>query len=153
MQHKLQTESWKSTININWITSHSQVIQNLNSYQEVQKTKSQIIKSIYKITSEFCKRRYLGQSRRKILKRYEDHCRHVKYNRPNKSAVAFHAIKELHLNFNPKDAHCLKPMKPINDYYKLDAWESLITRKNKTIDPDLLNIDPSPICSPLFNLT
>lgn len=43
---------------------------------------------IYKILCEFCDKIYIGQSRRKIITRYKEHCRHIKYNRPSKSAVA-----------------------------------------------------------------
>lgn len=103
---------------------------------------------IYKVTCKACNCEYLGQSKRQVLVRYEEHIRHIKKNRPNKSAVALHAIKNLHLNIND---YTLSLVKPVNENYKLDAWESLIIQKVNKVNSNLMNVDPSPIISPLFN--
>ncbi len=107
---------------------------------------------IYEVTCKDCGMKYFGQTKRQLLIRYREHCGNVRNNHPDKSAVAFHALKELHLNFDPKDSSCLKLVKSVNDSYKLDAWESLIVKKKEEKFPSLMNINPSPIHSPLFNL-
>lgn len=107
---------------------------------------------IYQVTCKSCDLKYFGQSRREILIRYKEHCGYVRNNHPEKSAVASHALRELHLNFDTKDTSNLKMIKPVSDSYKLDAWESLIIKMSETKYPTIMNIDPSPIHSPLFNL-
>lgn len=107
---------------------------------------------IYEVTCKSCSLKYYGQTKRKPIIHYGEHCGHVRKNHPEKSAVAFHALEKLHLNFDPKDTSCLKMIKPVSDSYKLDAWESLIIKKSQKKYPMLMNIHPSPIHSPLFNL-
>lgn len=99
---------------------------------------------IYEIKCEICNKVYTGQTRRKVIKRYKEHCAHVKYNRPEKSAVAKHILKDFHAA--QKDL-TVKLKKQVNKPYKLDAWESLFMHKNK----NSMNTDPAPIISPLFN--
>lgn len=106
---------------------------------------------IYEVTC-ICGLKYFGQTKRQVLTRFKEHCRHVRLNQPSKSAVAFHALEKLHLNFDPKDTSRVKLLKPVNDSYKLDAWESLIVKESEKKYPVILNIHPSPIHSPLFNL-
>lgn len=106
---------------------------------------------IYEVTCS-CGLKYFGQTKRQVLTRYKEHCRHVRLNQPSKSAVAFHALKELHLNFDPLDTSRIELIKPVNDSYKLDAWESLTVKESEKKYPVILNIHPSPIHSPLFNL-
>jgi len=100
---------------------------------------------IYEIKCEVCGKVYTGQTRRKVMKRYKEHCAHVRYNRPEKSAVAKHVLKDLHAA--QKDL-TVKLKKQVNQPYKLDAWESLFMHRNK----NSMNTDPAPIISPLFNL-
>lgn len=121
--------------------------------QLLSNTKDKVPKNEnYEITCKCCGIKYFGQTKRQLLIRYREHCAHVRKNHPEKSAVAFHALEKLHLRFDPKDVSCLKLVKPVNDSYKLDAWESLVVKKGQEKYATLMNIKPSPIHSPLFNL-
>lgn len=103
---------------------------------------------MYKVTCKQCVKVYIGQSRRQVLDRFKEHIRCIKNNQPKKSAVAFHAIEKLHLNIKN---YTVDLIKPLSDNFKLDAWESWFIYKYKA-NSDLMNIEPSPIFSPLFNL-
>ena len=100
---------------------------------------------VYKISCNTCDQVYIGQTKRTFSKRYKEHFSHVKYNRPEKSAVAQHVLECDHLI----DTNSLRLVKQINYGYELDAWESLYMRKNKE---KLMNIESSPVNSPLINI-
>lgn len=101
---------------------------------------------IYQISCNDCDKIYIGQSKRAILTRFKEHISHIKYNRPTKSAFAEHALENNHLNIETDN---LKLIKNINDKSELDAWESLYIEKNRNF---LMNNDPPPIISPLFDI-
>lgn len=103
---------------------------------------------IYKVTCKACGHVYIGQSRRQVMVRHKEHIASIKKNKPEKSSVATHAFEKLHLNL---DDYQLELIKPVRDNFKLDAWESLYIQKFNN-PAELMNIDPSPIFSPLFNL-
>ena len=50
---------------------------------------------IYKIPCQ-CGKVYIGQTGRTVSKKLKEHERHIRLNQPGKSAVAEHAIQELH---------------------------------------------------------
>jgi hypothetical protein len=100
---------------------------------------------IYEIKCKLCNKIYIGQTRRKISTRYKEHCAHIRYNRPEKSALAKHILNDFHANLNDLE---IKLKKSVNKTYKLDAWESFYMHKNKS---KTVNTDPPPIISPLFN--
>lgn len=54
---------------------------------------------IYEVTCG-CGDVYLGQSKRQVLIRFKEHVSAIKNNHPEKSAIALHAIRELHLNID-----------------------------------------------------
>lgn len=101
---------------------------------------------IYKISCNECSAIYIGQTRRNILQRFKEHIAHVKYNRPEKSAVAEHMIENNHLNITAGD---LKLIKEIQNNNQLDAWECIYINKNT--NNELLNNDRGPILSYLFS--
>jgi hypothetical protein len=100
---------------------------------------------IYRILCQICSKTYFGQSRRAILTRYKEHCSHIKYNRPTKSAVAEHVLKENHFNITTKD---LKLVKQTRNIRQLDVLESIHIHKNKT---HMMNNVYGPVSSSLFN--
>ena len=100
---------------------------------------------IYEISCKECPKIYIGQSRRQVAIRGKEHKAHIKYNRPEKSAVAKHVLNDMHSGITKLE---LKIKKAVTKDYYLDAWESLYMHKNKEV---LMNTDPAPISSPLFN--
>ena len=104
---------------------------------------------IYKVICPHCLRVYVGQSKRHVEKRFSEHLTCIKYNRTNKSAVALHVWKNdpPHTNITKQ---CLDLVKHVRKRVQLDAWESLYMKKYQN---GLMNVDPSPIISPLFNFT
>lgn len=100
---------------------------------------------IYQILCQNCNKLYIGQSRRAILTRFKEHCAHIKYNRPTKSAVAAHALNENHLEVKSTN---LKMIKQTRKVQQLDGWESIHIHKNKN---QLMNNVQGPISSSLFN--
>ena len=103
---------------------------------------------IYKLLCDFCSKVYIGQSRRKILTRYREHCSHIKYNRPTKSAVAEHALTNLHVNLTESNLKNLKLIKPTRSIKQLDVLESIEIHKYKS---KLMNNVYGPVSSSLFN--
>lgn len=103
---------------------------------------------IYQILCGFCSKLYIGQSRRRILTRYKEHCAHIKFNRPTKSAVAEHAISNLHVNITDSNLKNLKLLKESRSIRQLDILESIEIHKNKS---KLMNNVYGPVSSSLFN--
>lgn len=48
------------------------------------------------IYEETCSCKYFGQTKRQVLTGYKEHCRHVRLDQTDKSAVAVHALEKLH---------------------------------------------------------
>lgn len=116
-------------------------------------TKDKTIKEeksgIYEITCS-CSTKYFGQTRRQVLIRYNEHLSAIRLNQPSKSAVAAHALDELHLNFSPTN---LKLKKVVTNATLLDAYESFYIHKHYQLNPNvkLMNTDHGNISSYLFN--
>ena len=100
---------------------------------------------IYKIQCSQCPKIYIGQTKRDILTRYKEHCSHIKFNRPSKSAVAEHVLTENHFNITIEN---LKLAKQTQKTIELDVIESMQIHKNKK---HLMNNVYGPISSSLFN--
>lgn len=102
---------------------------------------------IYSIecTETNCNGIYIGQTRRNILSRFKEHCAHIRYNRPSKSAFAHHALCSDHLGVTSDN---LKLIKQINNRTELDIWESIYIQRNIQ---RAVNNERQPIISPLFN--
>lgn len=105
---------------------------------------------IYEIVCEECLASYYGQTRRRVSKRYKEHMACIKNNCPTKSAVALHALNNLHLNM---ESYNVKLKKDVKDSRYLDAYESYYIHKH-TKDKQqnkLMNTDEGNIQSILFN--
>ena len=101
---------------------------------------------IYQIKCDDCDNIYIGQTRRRIEKRIQEHVRHTNNRDIIKSSVADHMITHQH-NIDQSNIRILKR---VRKYYQLDAYESLhITNSNST----LMNTDDPPIVSPLLYLS
>lgn len=100
---------------------------------------------IYQITCEDCNETYIGQTKRNIGTRFKEHTSHIKYNRPEKSSVAAHALNQNHFNIKSENVkilkHCTNPR-------RLDAYESVYIHSHI----NLINTDFGNIISPLFDL-
>lgn len=100
---------------------------------------------IYKVSCGDCEKVYIGQTKRSIGKRFKEHISHIKYNRPNRSAIALHCDETHHFNIITEN---LNLVKRINKPNQLDAYECIYMQKYKNI---LMNTDSGPIQSSLFN--
>jgi hypothetical protein len=99
---------------------------------------------IYSIKCPHCKDQYIGQTRRTIYTRYQDHYRHSAKGETEKSSVAKHMLENNH-SFSIED---LKLIKHVRSPMHLDAQESLEIHRHKPS----MNTDPGPITSKLFTL-
>lgn len=106
---------------------------NLQNHKD--KISEENMSGIYQISCNDCNKKYVGQTKRNIQKRFKEHVSHVKHNRPEKSAVAQHSITTGHL-FSSKN---LKILKQVKNPKFLNAWESYLI--NKTKEEHSLNED------------
>ena len=92
---------------------------------------------IYEITCNKCEKVYVGQTRRKIKKRGQEHRRHATNREVDKSAVAKHVWEGHDVNFKPS------LIKSIKKPWELNAWENLemYKRKEKLMNTDLDGIN------------
>lgn len=122
--------------------NHNKLANKLNSTKdnipELQKS------GIYKISCGDCEKFYIGQTKRNLNTRYKEHTSHIRFNRPEKSSVALHALQEDHLNING-----ISLLKHVQNASELDAWESLFINRNKN---SICNTDIEPISSNLFKI-
>lgn len=98
---------------------------------------------VYAITCSVCNRKYYGQTKRSVSKRFCDHKNYIKNNEPRKSAIAAHILDNMHGTLNTDDVRLLKC---VNDDRKLDAYESIYIQK----DDNAINADSGNIESSLF---
>jgi hypothetical protein len=99
---------------------------------------------IYSIQCENCPAKYIGQTRRKIKKRFAEHVSYVKKNEIEKSSIAKHMNHNDHL-FTLKN---LKVEKLVHEDIYLDAFESYFIQNNEFS----MNADDGPIPSTLFKI-
>jgi len=101
---------------------------------------------IYEITCSHCDKKYIGQTRRALKNRYDEHLRAVRLKNMN-NAVAVHAYdlnnSAPHTQFSSEN---IRLVKMVNNSTKLDAYESIYISINK----NLMNLEPGGIQSPLF---
>jgi len=104
---------------------------------------------IYEIKCSNCNYKYIGQTRRSIKKRFDEHHRSIK-NKEIDKAIAAHI-------YNTDNSHPhkiisfednTKLLKNVKNQHKLDAYESFYI----STSPNLMNFDDGPISSPLFSL-
>ncbi len=98
---------------------------------------------IYEITCATCKRKYRGQSKRRVHKRCREHESACRLKYPDKSAVAKHCVSRRHKIGE------MKLIKEVTNWQELNAWEPFFIENGE----DLLNIEEAPIKSSLFKLT
>jgi hypothetical protein len=98
---------------------------------------------IYNIICKNCPSNYIGQTKRRIAIREEEHDRAHKLKQTEKSAFAAHCIQTGH-----KKSEC-KVLKVVDRARDLDAWESLYMTRGR----DLVNTADPPIKSKLFDRT
>jgi hypothetical protein len=96
---------------------------------------------IYNIACRNCPGNYIGQTKRRIATREEEHDRHTRLKQVDKSSVAAHCVDLRH-----ERGEC-EILKVVNKAQELDAWESLSIARGK----DLVNTADPPIRSKLFN--
>lgn len=101
---------------------------------------------IYRVQCKTCDKCYIGQSSRRVEVRFKEHLANIRLNKPEKSSVAQHILENIN---HVIDKNCLNLLKSVNDYRKLDAFESLFIFKEPN---DILNKDNGPIESNLFNV-
>lgn len=83
---------------------------------------------IYSIQCADCDQIYVGQTKRNIGTRFKEHTACIRNNQPNKSAVAYHALENIHFNIGVNN---LQLLKQVNDDKKLDAYECYYIQNNK----------------------
>jgi hypothetical protein len=101
---------------------------------------------IYSIKCDNCNAEYIGQTRRNIKTRYNEHFSHIKYNRPEKSSVASHMLS--YRIPHTTSINNLSLLKEVNNSNKLDAYESYFIQSSE----NSMNTDNGPINSSLFAL-
>lgn len=99
---------------------------------------------IYSIKCNCCDAEYIGQTRRAILKRYNEHQCHRKNNDGDKSSVAKHMMENSH----SIDRTSLKLVHRVDKFYELDAYESFYIHQNK--NKNLMNENNGPIANSIF---
>ena len=97
---------------------------------------------IYKISCQDCDSIYVGQTKRRLSTRNDEHRRACTNKETQKSAVAEHMVKNRH-----KKGEC-QLIKTVNKPWRLDAWESLYMDKGGA--ERLMNTQEAPIKSRLF---
>jgi len=99
---------------------------------------------IYEISCADCDEKYYGQTKRNIHTRWKEHLSHIKYNIPEKSAVAHHILTNNHNT----SINNLKLKKEVHDVKRLDAYESFYIQSCENV----MNNDNGPINSSIFAL-
>jgi len=104
---------------------------------------------IYQINCSSCDAKYIGQTRRSVKKRFDEHHRSVK-NKELDKAIAAHIF-----DIDNERPHKIvsfdenvKLIKNVTNPIKLDAYESVYISSSR----NLMNLDEGPINSPLFEI-
>lgn len=130
--------------NIECVFSNNGKIKNMLGTTK-DKTKTNEKSGIYEVKCGNCEAKYIGQTKRSIKVRFKEHSSHIKYNRPEKSSVATHALTTNHFDLKSDN---VKLLKHVTNHRRLDAYESIYIHINE----NLMNSDDGNIISPLFNL-
>ena len=84
---------------------------------------------IYKITCGDCELCYIGQSKRKMLTRFKEHTACIKYNKPERSTVASHALDNNHFNITSDNLQLIKAVsfnKLLDAYIKVYLYKRML---------------------------
>lgn len=100
---------------------------------------------IYRIRCSGCDAVYIGQTRRPIKKRFNEHSKCIEYKQTQKSAFAAHAIASGHRDVTIENVDLVKS---VSDERRLDAYECVYIHKNE----NTVNLDDGNIESVLFTL-
>lgn len=137
-----------------WIDFNVELIECSNNKlgQLLGTTKDKIEKrdksGIYKIEWDDCEEIYIGQSRRAVKERFDEHLKYISKQITDKSAVAKHSCI---LKHNITLDNC-SLIKEVHNPQHLDAIESWHIKQNKKMDRKMMNADEGPIISCLMNI-
>jgi hypothetical protein len=106
------------------------------------KRKNEDKSGIYQVNCGDCESTYIGQSTRRVDKRWQEHERALRLNQPSKSAIAEHCINEKH-KMGTK-----KLLKEVTTSLQMNAWESFYITNTENI----CNKDEATIKSRLYNI-
>lgn len=98
---------------------------------------------IYSIPCADCDHVYIGQTRRRIENRLNEHISATLHHHVDKSGVAEHMLSEGHRI----DTQGMKKLKTVTKTRQLDAWESILIENSER---PLMNKEEAPIHSSLF---
>lgn len=98
---------------------------------------------IYCIRCAECDAVYIGQTRRSVNKRFNEHKKCIEHRHVLKSAFAAHACESNHLNVTIDN---VKLIKGVSDERRLDAYECVYIKRSE----NTVNLDNGNIESPLF---
>jgi len=147
MTNKLKKVYKKHNIEV-VLSNNNKIKTNLSNIKD--KTPTEHKSGIYMISCNSCSSVYVGQTRRRCLTRFNKHVLAIANNQKQKSAYAKHVLEHKKIDLNITQQN-LKLLKNISHKNSLDAWESFYIKKTR-INQNLINIDPEPIITPLFNL-
>lgn len=102
---------------------------------------------VYCVPCKNCNSVYIGQSRRKVEVRLQEHVRYTRQKLREKSSVAEHMLE--HNHEIDVDNFCL--LKKVQKDQHLDSWESLYISNYDSFN--LMNLEDAPINSSLFYLS
>jgi hypothetical protein len=107
---------------------------------------------IYQIDCLGCSASYIGQSRRSITTRFNDHHRNIRKNHPELSSIADHVISHMKDLRSKNDINLdnFSLLKEVRRPDHLDAFESYYNLKAKKEGKVLLNNDDGNVNSTLF---
>ena len=106
------------------------------------KSPNEMKSGIYQISCDTCKRKYVGQTTRRVRERFKEHERACRLKKPSDSAVADHVLESKH-NVGEK-----RVIKEVTNPFELNAWESFFI--SNTENP--FNLEEEPIRSQLFKI-
>jgi len=102
---------------------YTNTLQQLTKQTTVDNTPEQDKSGIYKLICNTCKMSYIGQTRRSLKQRYQEHIRDIQRNTP-KSAFAKHIRNKKH-EYGPTINDTMTLLKHINDTTLLTPYEQL----------------------------
>lgn len=142
ISNKLQHVLKKYDIDV-VVSSQNTLKSKLCNYKDQRPTPEK--SGIYSVKCNDCSSVYIGQTRRPVSTRLQEHFSAVTHKRTLKSSVAAHMVHEGHT----VDEQNSGLIKTVRKQHHLDAWESLYIQ---TATVPLMNSEEAPIISDLFNL-
>ncbi|XP_074034505.1 uncharacterized protein [Leptinotarsa decemlineata] len=102
---------------------NTKITQKINNYE---KEEDKDLNGVYSIQCSDCNKFYIGQTKKKLIQRYNEHKKAYINPTVYKSNLATHAIQNKH-NFPPPEN--IKLIKQINKGNRMDIWENLNIHK------------------------